>query len=104
MDVIKNLKGGIKLLSKLTKVTQKQIKFDMHYICNYKSNKSDMTSCVVNTLSYLNSFDCDGWLSDIDDKKVAVGLYLTLTTWNDEFGKRYKGETSSVRQNFIKNI
>ena len=58
---------------------------------------------VNNTLSYLDSFDCNGWIDDIDTEKTAIGLYLSLTTWDEPLMEKYEGNGSGERSKFVRN-
>ena len=59
---------------------------------------------VNNTLSYLDSFEGNGWIDDIDTEKTAIGLYLSLTTWDEPLMLKYEGNGSAERSKFIQNF
>jgi hypothetical protein len=96
--IASEMTNAIKILAKTTKNTQIDITKDLESIGEDKAKE------VWNTLIYLNDMDCDGWKYNLNATKIAMALYLTLTSWSHEFGIKYHGETSDKRLVFIRNF
>jgi hypothetical protein len=93
------LPGALKMLSKC----YNPAKNPSEIVADMKTYTKSPAKTVYNVLSYLQTFDADGWL-DIDTRRVAMAVYLSLTTWDEELGKKYGGEDSVTRQRFIAKI
>ena len=100
-QIEKLLPDALKMLSKCYNPAKSPAKI----LADMRDYAKSPAKAVYNVLSYLQTFDADGWLTeDIDARRVAMAVYLSLTTWDEELGKKYGGEDSVTRQRFIAKI
>jgi hypothetical protein len=97
---------AVKILNRVFKKEKIKSTIDQIYAdladCSYRSS-SEIKKGIDNTIDYLNCSHSDDWQPSYLWCRVSA-IYLMLTTWDEEYSKKYKGESADNRLAFVDKI
>jgi hypothetical protein len=102
----KDIVEAVKILNRVFKKEKIKSTIDQIYAdlatCG-RDNALKIKEGIDNNISYLNCSYSDDWQPSYLWCRVSA-IYLMLTTWDEEYSKKYKGESADNRLAFVNKI